>query len=457
MVIESFTEFEEFLALHIYDKLLVIPVLCDDTQHELNNALSFLFIKIIGKEDTYILPFDHNDCINLPIDFLRAFTDAKIYTFGKKSLLNIYDGIGFNNIIDVKLLYYMKNNAEPPTLQEHQTASHVHIKRLNQNVKNIHKVIPILKWQEELLPMAKQIELIISENEDALQEPAFQHVNEDKVWCLHNIEKTGVCVNPDAFSKWFPNSKKYIAGNMIHTQYNIYTTTGRPSNRFSNVNYAALNRTTGERESFVSRFGDQGVLFMFDFDAYHVRLIGEMVGFDIPANELGHEYLGKQYFAKDAITNDELKKSKELTFQMLYGGIHKDVANEIPYFSRVQQFIDHMYHDYRVNGYAETFLFKQKLYKKNFASMNPNKLFNFILQNFETERNIVVMKKVQKFLNNYQTKLVLYLYDAMLFDTFAGDGKQIIYDIKNLLEENGKYPVKSYMGPDFHNMERLAI
>ena len=39
-----------------------------------------------------------------------------------------------------------------------------------------------------------------------------------------------------------------------YTQYNPYTSTGRPSNRYNGINYAALNKEDGTRDRFVSRF-----------------------------------------------------------------------------------------------------------------------------------------------------------------------------------------------------------
>ena len=39
-----------------------------------------------------------------------------------------------------------------------------------------------------------------------------------------------------------------------YTEYNLYTSTGRPSNKFGGVNFAALNKEDGSRNSFVFIF-----------------------------------------------------------------------------------------------------------------------------------------------------------------------------------------------------------
>ena len=67
--------------------------------------------------------------------------------------------------------------------------------------------------------------------------------------------------------------------NIVFSEYNPYTSTGRPSNRFGGINFAALNKSDGSRAKFISRFGSKGKLVEFDYDAYHLRLIADKVGY----------------------------------------------------------------------------------------------------------------------------------------------------------------------------------
>ena len=59
----------------------------------------------------------------------------------------------------------------------------------------------------------------------------------------------------------------HTTGGIEYTQYNLFTSTGRPSNTFNGINYAALNKEDGSRNRFISRF-ENGMLVEFDFDAY---------------------------------------------------------------------------------------------------------------------------------------------------------------------------------------------
>ena len=74
--------------------------------------------------------------------------------------------------------------------------------------------------------------------------------------------------------------------------------------------------------------------------------------------------------------------------------------------------------------------------------MNPQKLMNYLMQSLETSRNITILKEVLRYLQNKKTKVVLYTYDALLFDFSKEDGKDTLEELKIILESGNKYPVK---------------
>ena len=67
--------------------------------------------------------------------------------------------------------------------------------------------------------------------------------------------------------------------------------------------------------------------------------------------------------------------------------------------------------------------------------MRPQKLFNYLLQNLETSKNVIILWDIIKILKNKQTKLVLYTYDAFLLD-FKIDEKNILKQILNVFEKH---------------------
>ena len=106
--------------------------------------------------------------------------------------------------------------------------------------------------------------------------------------------------------------RNLINDDKVLTNYNQYTTTGRPSNAHGGINYAALNKTDDSRTSFVSRYED-GKLVNIDFKSYHLFLIAEHIGMELPDDP--HTMLGQQYFNTLQLTPEQYEKSKTITFK----------------------------------------------------------------------------------------------------------------------------------------------
>ena len=66
--------------------------------------------------------------------------------------------------------------------------------------------------------------------------------------------------------------------------------------------------------------------------------------------------------------------------------------------------------------------------------MNPQKLFNYTLQNLETSTNIQILLKIHKILTGKNTKIVLYTYDSFLLD-WDEDEVEELEAIKNIFKE----------------------
>ena len=56
-------------------------------------------------------------------------------------------------------------------------------------------------------------------------------------------------------------------------------------------------------------------------------------------------------------------------------------------------------------------------------------------------------------IKDYKSKLILYSYDSFLFDFNVDDGLDYLINVKNILEQNGKYPVKVGYGCNYHEMK----
>jgi len=387
----------------------------DMSKHRVLNRLSLLYIYIIETKKEYIIPVNHSEKI-YNIDSLKFLNNDKLtYTYSN----------GIKNSINIDALHYMTNlcNIDKDSLL---TSAHKYFYNRYWKLDNVNDIIPVLKHQEYCSKI-RDIVLDIKENKSM---QGFDEYNNLTIPVFRDIENQGIATN----------------SGIEFTKYNLWTKTGRPSNSFNGINYAALNKEDGSREKYVSRF-DKGKLVEFDFDAYHIRLIGKMINYELPETSI-HTYLGRHYFGKDIITKDEYEESKSITFKILYGGIPKEFEN-ITFFWEVKRYIFNLWDIYKRKGYIETPKYKRKVFADILKDkeLKPQTLFNYIIQAYETEQNIEIIKSLQKELEGYQSKIILYTYDALLFDIHPNE-THLLKTIKDKMV----FPVKCKTGHNYNSM-----
>ena len=331
-----------------------------------------------------------------------------------------------NKVIEKQIEYYLQNNTTLE-LENLYTPAHTFFNRKYWNRYDIDSIIPTCKHRE----FESKLDNIESKNVENGKQAKYKTLIVDT---FNSIETTGL----------------FTLDGYEYTKYNLFTKTGRPSNSNNGINYAAINKDDGSRQKYISRF-DNGILAEFDYDAYHLRLISNLIDYKQPTESF-HKYLGKIYFDKKEITKKEYNESKKITFRILYGGIPEEFKN-IEYFAKINKYIFNLWDIYISKGYIETPILRRRFYKKNFSDMNPQKLFNYMIQAYETESNCEIMQNVLEFLDGKFSKLVLYVYDAFVFDISPDDGKEVLTKIKNLM----KYPTSLKIGRDYHNMKHLSV
>lgn len=224
-----------------------------------------------------------------------------------------------------------------------------------------------------------------------------------------------------------------------YCEYNLFTLTGRPSNHFNNVNYAALKKEDGNRKRFVSRF-DKGFLIEIDLSGFHLYLIYTILGLDFPENV--YDELGKFYPKNES--------PKEYTFKQIYGGIDKELQ-EIEPFKSTHELIQQTFIAYKT-GNLKTFLFDKPMILE--PGLNQTKVFNYMLQNLETEFNANLLQKLNEFLGFKTSKLILYTYDSFLIDYNMEDGNNVIRDLINIFKD---IPFKMKAGINYHELKLIQL
>jgi hypothetical protein len=67
--------------------------------------------------------------------------------------------------------------------------------------------------------------------------------------------------------------------------------------------------------------------------------------------------------------------------------------------------------------------------------MNPQKLFNYMLQNLETSTNVNILLKIHRLLVGKKSQIVLYTYDSFLFDMDKDEENELLEEILSIFKE----------------------
>ena len=420
IVVESNKEIEDFLNRWNNEPSIIIPIWSDLEKHPMNNELSFLFVRV-GKTD-FILIYNHIDGKSHHLD-LSTSTQPK-WVWNKKGLLQTDTNI--QNISDISNYYFFNENRMLDFKPEEQSFIS-HYNRLG--IRNdLGKISPLMKWGEYLKSFVDSIGSTIPPPD--LSSKSW--IDDTMIPLLSDIERLGIQVDRKKFLDRFPHSNKHLKENRIYTEYNPYTITSRPSNRHGGINFGALNKKDGTREVFVPK--PNHIYLQFDFDAYHPRIIGKMIGYDLPKTSV-HQWLADQY----GCSYDE---GKGITFQILYGGV-PDEFTEIPYYNKVKVFINEMWEKVQEKGYVSTL--KRNIPISSIEDPNPQKVFNYLLQATETEFNIEVMSRLAE---RGLELPILYTYDSFLFEYNVDEGMERAKELKETLESL-EFPVKADWGTDY--------
>jgi hypothetical protein len=411
--------------------LYVDVISSNDLYHPKLTSTIAVYVRPINSKHGYIIPINHEEGINIAKERVYAIlkSTSKLYTVNKKELLYHFN---LQDATDLAMLYSMKKYDRLEYSRENNTLNYFYNKFRDFPI--INQLIPISKLYESCEKVFDQIKHVI----DYEIPSGFDFYNKTATNVFFLLEQSGIGVNYEAYKEMFtPRNPLFnTVDNTVLTSYNLYNVTSRPTNAFNSVNFAAIPKSPEHRKCFHPT-GDYFV--ELDFDGYHLRLLCEQIGYPL-SDESAHKQLAKQYFNKEEITEEEYDKAKQINFHAIYGKIPEKYAY-LDVFEKIDGFIKSLWTEYETNGRVLAPI-SNKPFTKALKDMNPQKLMNYIMQSLETSRNILILKEALRYLKDKKTKLVLYTYDALLFDFHKEDGKETLEKLQEILEEGGKYPIK---------------
>ena len=409
----------------------------NDYYHPKLTSTVAVYLRLVDSHHGYIIPIDHDEGINVSKDriYELLLSASKLYTLDKKALLYHFN---LQDAIDISLLYSMTKYERLEYSKDLPTINFFYNKF--QDFKNINQLIPLSKLYESCEKAYEKVQEVIKYDIPS----GFDFYNKTATNVFFLLEQSGLGIHYEEFKNLFkPRNPLYnIIDNKVLTSYNLYNATSRPTNAFNSVNFAAIPKSEQHRKCF---YPTNDYFVEFDFDGYHLRLLSEQIGYEL-TDESAHKQLARQYFNKEEITDEEYNQAKQINFHAIYGKIPEKYAF-LDVFEKIDGFIKGLWTEYETNGRVLAPI-SNKPFTKALKNMNPQKLMNYIMQSLETSRNILILKDVLRYLQDKKTKVVLYTYDALLFDYNREDGKETLEKLQEILETGKKYPVKFKFSKD---------
>ena len=401
----------------------VIPY--NDTIHPSQTYVSLVYIRPLEATKGFMVGIHHSEitnelitCKTSVVDLINKF--EKLYCRDKKEILHYFP---------IKTLYDI--TPPPTTYIRPSTKTHELYYRNHKDNHELNLIIPIVKHYELCEIIFGDLKANINR-----EKTKYDDFFNNKVSVVFNaIERNGIRIHNETFSEYF----HAVDNEYVHTKFNLKTTTTRPSNSFKNVNYAALNKENGCRKSFIPR---NNRFVEIDISAYHPSLASRLIGYDFGDIDI-HAHFATLY-------NVCYKESKELTFKQLYGGVFENYRH-LEFFQGIEEYVGENWRKFERDGFVECDISNYIYRKENLQNMNPQKLFNYFLQNLETSMNVLILWDMLCILKGKKTKLVLYTYDSFLLDV-CDEEKDTIEEIRAVFNKY-KLNIKEQEGYDYNFKE----
>jgi hypothetical protein len=415
-LIETQNQLDNFISKG-YKKIFIEIIPFNYLRLPSQNEICGFYIKPIESHKGFFISVSHSEAgsVNITSIWRYITTIDEGYVRDKKEFMHYMLS---KKIIDVNPF---------PIKQIGFTHTHDYFHKKYPEKYDLNRIIPIVKHYE------------YCENLYEVLEPNFklipnQFFNQKTTLVFNALERVIISIDKEEYSKRFHP----IKDNFIQSNYNIKTTTTRPSNSVNGVNLLALQKNNGDKKIIIPK---NDVLIELDISAFHPTLLAKLIGYNFEGKNV-HEEFAKMY----GVSYEE---SKQITFRQLYGQIFDKYKN-LEFFQKVQNLIDKLWYDFNIEGYIECSISGYRFNKSELPDMTPQKLLNYYLQNQETTTNIELLLKIFPLLKGKKTRLILYVYDSFLFD-FALDETELLEEIKNIFTSNN-LQIKEKRGPNYDEL-----
>lgn len=426
------------------DSIFMEPVWADDRVHPAINSVSAIYFRNTRGKRGFLIPIDHTESPGLDLERVLALFLLKvpqISTIDRKVAL--YLGLENRSVKGLKMAYTL-NGESFPELSDFDTTAHLYYQRQLSSKTDVNRYVPLSKIYEKYENFYKKLKF----KDQWFTSRDYEFYNQEVTDVFFNIEKSGIGIDMDHLKTVYPdmNYKLGVGNGRIYGIYNLFNLTGRPTCAFNGVNFSAISKKDDRRKMYIPR---NQVLVEFDYQAYQIKLLADIIGYDFQGENI-HRHMAKLYYNTEDPTEQQYADGKLKTFRYLFA--HTSDSPDTEFFKEVFELKDYLWDRYQQYGYIKSPISGRKLTGMD----NDRQILPYLLQSYETESNVQVLSKILKYLEDKDTKLIMYSYDAFLFDLCVNDGKDLVTDIRDILEE-GDYKTKASFGANYLELEELFL
>jgi hypothetical protein len=255
----------------------------------------------------------------------------------------------------------------------------------------------------------------------------------------------------DFITDWLSSRHINFEGNkrLILKYSNKRTITGRINCADKKFNPQLLPKNSEIRYQIISEFKN-GKIVLFDFISFETKLsvylTKDEVFIDKLKNSDLHIETSKIIFSKDEISLKERKIGKQINHAIIYGvgndklkSILLENKLSIKLIDKIKKFLDPIIQ----NSKKISDSFKKSGYIINPYNtiIYPNKewaVYNNYVQSIAADIVVDKLFKIRELLKDRKSNFMYQVYDSFIFDIHP-DEQELLENIKNILEKNGKY------------------
>ena len=440
----------------------------DNRDHPNQSSISVLYFSMGTENSSYIIPINHIDkhprsdiTVDSIFHWIMSSSDySSLFVSNSKKWRQYFstkkDPTGDNiasKLIDVDIVGYLSSGKVSMTSNDISSRYSQYYSKFFNSPGDINTIIPIGILSDYLHTHTQSIRNEYDENNQLAKERNITQVSVDGYGFYFNkiipvatwLEFDGIHIDLTKISNQ--------SDSLLYPQYHLYNKTGRWSNNFGGINFSAIPKNSNLRKAMTSRFGDDGMIVLIDYEAFHPRLISTIIGNKFPNDISVYEFIKRSCFEDQSITVDQAKIK---TLQMLYGNdVEPELKDEIGFFSKVHELKNSLWDEYKKNnGWILSPKSLRPIYIPMTEKTTPSFIFSYWVQALEMEWSVGRLEMVKNYpYNKKLVKLLLYTYDSILLDiSKKGDYNTAITEIVSLLSNLGEFPMRVYTGTSYDNV-----